>query len=159
MTVVLEDVKMAKVQKTFLIDEQLAQLVDKVLELSGMNFTKFATAALLQALFYRCTEPEIGPIVGPDPMWTSLASRLERGTITIGGIPEELLKDAVYLVKSNLEDPEHHRDGDKLGWIAIQKRLLRDRETAMKFWQESVKENKGEIPAAIEKIEECFGRK
>lgn len=150
---------MPKVQKTFLIDEDVAQLIDKVLELSGMGFTRFATAALLQSLFDRCTHPEIGPVVGPDVLWTSLASRLERGDLKVGDIPESLMKDAVYLVKSDLDDPEHHRDGDKPGWLEIQKRLLRDRERALKFWREVVQEQKGEIPAALGSIEECFGRR
>ena len=154
---------MPKVQKNFLIDEDLAQLIDKVLELSGMNFTKFATTALLQSLFDRCTHPEIGPVVGPDAYWTSLASRLERGDLKgglkVADIPELLMKDAVYLAKSPLDDPEHHRDGDKPGWLEIQKRLLRDREHALKFWREAVKNEGGEIPAALASIEECFGRR
>lgn len=147
-----------KTQKTFYLEAELEQLIDKVLELSGMNFTKFVTAALLQSLFDRCTHPEIGPVVGPDALWTSFASRIERGDLKVGDIPESLMKDAVYLAKSPLNDPEHHRDGDKAGWLEIQKRLLRDRERALKFWREAVKEKKGEIPAALGSIEECFGR-
>lgn len=154
-----EDRSVPKVQKNFMLNEDLNQLIDKVLDLSGMNFTRFATAALLQSLFNGFTSPEIGPLVGQDPLWTNFASRLERSKINVGDIPESLLKDAVFLVKSNVDDPEDHRDGDKPGWLEIQKRLLRDREQALKFWRESVKENSGEIPAAIESIEECFGRR
>lgn len=147
-----------KVQKNFLIDEDLAQLVEKFLELSGMNFTRFATAALLQTLFDGCKSPDIGPVVGQDPMWTAFASRLERGKLSVGDIPESLMKDSVYLVKSILEDPEHHRDGDKPGWLEIQKRLLRDRELALKVWREAVIDKSGEIPAALQSIEKCFDR-
>ena len=158
MTISTDGTAMAKVQKTFLIDEDLAHLIDKVLELSGMNFTKFATAALLHDLFDRCAHPDIGPIIGPDAMWISLASRLERGTLKVGSIPTELMKNAIYMVKANLDDPDHHRDGDKPGWIAIQKRLLRDYENHMKWWQAAVEEKNGELPAALEIIGECFGR-
>lgn len=158
MTISTDGTAMAKVQKTFLIDEDLAHLIGKVLELSGMNFTKFATAALLHALFDRCAHPDIGPIIGPDAMWISLASRLERGTLKVGSIPTELMKNAIYMVKANLDDPDHHRDGDKPGWIAIQKRLLRDYENHMKWWQAAVEEKNGELPAALEIIGECFGR-
>lgn len=148
---------MPKVQKNFLIDEDLAQLIDQVLELSGMNFTRFATASLLQALFNNFNEPEILAVVGLDSQWTSFVSRIERGAMKVGDIPESLMKDAVYLVKSNLNDPDHHRDGDKPGWLEIQKRLLRDRERALKFWREAVKDKGGEIPAAIGSIKDHLG--
>ncbi len=153
---------MAKVQKTFLIDEDLAQLIDKVLELSGMNFTRFATGALLQALFDRCTHPEIGPLLGPDALWTSLAVRLEHGAVTVGSIPTELLKDAIHLAKYPLNDPTRYRDGDraeKADFIAKQKSLVRARESAMEVWQATVKDNKGELPAALVRIEDCFRRR
>jgi len=151
-----EDQALSKTQKNFLIDEQLAQLVDRVLERSGMNFTKFATAAILQSLFHRFSEPEISTVVGPDPMWTTIASQLERGAFTLGDVPERLMKDAVYLVKSNIDDPEHHRDGDKPGWLEIQKRTQRDRERAAKHWVESIEESGGTFEAALASIDECF---
>jgi len=150
---------MAKVQKNFMIDENLAALIDRVLELSGMNFTTFATAALLQALFDRCAAPEIGTIIGPDATWIGLASRLQQGRIKVGDIPTELLKDAVYLAKSALADPEHHRDGDKPGWIEIQKRLVRDRETEAKAWKHAVDESGDGLKAALSYIDDYYNVK
>lgn len=148
---------MAKVQKTFLIPEELAKIIDKVLSDSGMNFTKFATAALLQLLFDRCASPEETVPFGPDATWINLASRLERGALTVGQIPAELMKNAISMAKHPLEDPEHHRTAsENPDWLTLQKRLLRNREQALRDWKESVRENEGEVSAIIKYLDDLY---
>ena len=70
---------MAKTQKTFLLNSQLLELVDKVSERSGATFTRQVTAALLQYFF---ADPR-----GPDPRWMEYAVGLENSAITLGNIP------------------------------------------------------------------------
>jgi len=146
---------MAKTQKTFLLNPQLLELVDKVAERSGANFTKIVTAALLQYFFDYCAHPEdAGPIVCPANEWMGRASRLDRGAITVADIPNEVLKEAVDSAKYMLD--MHTRGELKEGLADGWKRALRAREVALQGWEKAVEENKGAMPAILEEIEDFY---
>ena len=154
MNVATDGAVMPKVQKTFLIPEELAIVIDKVIELSGANFTKIATAALLQYIFDAGRHPEDGGrFVGPvAPEWMSFAIRLERGDITLGNIPSDTLKDAAFLA-------EHMLRGGKQDWTDYWKKIRGARHDALIRWKAAMDQHKDEVPAILGLIEECFGKK
>lgn len=147
---------MAKVQKNFMIDPELAQLIDKVLELSGMTFTRFATGAILEHMFSNLLErSEIGLHIGPDAYWTRLATRLERGDVKVGQIPDELLRDAVAYAEA-FTASRTKGGGYPPEIVAFFKKQLPKREQTLEFWRQYVKDSKGDLPAAVKVIEEDF---
>lgn len=98
---------MPKVQKTFLIDEDLAKVIDKVIECTGSNFTKVATAALLQFLFRGYGEPEEGAnSPTPDVSWFRIVILLERGDLKVGDLPAVILDDFISAKQRWIESVE-----------------------------------------------------
>ncbi|MBU0718922.1 MAG: hypothetical protein KJ749_11790 [Planctomycetes bacterium] len=78
---------MAKVQKTFYVNDSLARFLDAHQASTGVSFTRIMNAALIQYFFL---DPD-----SPDPEWMERAIALERGEITIGDLPERLMKEAM----------------------------------------------------------------
>lgn len=104
---VAEGTEMAKVQKNFLIDEDLAKLLDKVIECTGSNFTKVATAALLEFLFRGYANPEEGASApSPDVWWFRMAIQLERGDLRVGDLPTAILEDLITAKQRWIESVE-----------------------------------------------------
>ena len=68
----------AKTQKTFYLNDDLAQVVDTVATSTGASFTKIVTAALIENL--------LGGGGPPSPRWMRLATALERGDMTIADV-------------------------------------------------------------------------
>jgi hypothetical protein len=150
MTLASEARQVAKVQKNFLIPEDLAAIIDKISELSGANFTKIATAALLEYVFHNSREPEHGPIVGPGaPEFMTAAVRLDRGETTIGNVASDAMKDAFFMAEYNLR-------GGKKDWVEHWRKVRTARQEAIVEWQAAIKEHKGELPAILKLIEDCF---
>jgi len=144
---------MSKSQKTFLLNSQLLELVGKVSERTGANFTRIVTAALLQYIFDPALHPEEGVPDGPIAAeWMTFAVRLERGDITLGSIPSNTLKDAALRAEYMLR-------GGKKDWTEHWKKLRSARQDAIIRWEAVLKEHKGELPAILSLIEECFGNK
>ena len=155
MTLASEARQVAKVQKNFLIPEELAAIIDRIIERSGSNFTKIATAALLQYIFDFCEHPEdAGPIVCPANQWMSRASRLDRGAITVADIPREVLKEAVESAKYMLDMDA--RGNLKEGRADHWKEALSAREVALQGWKNDVEDYKGAMPAILASIEDFY---
>ena len=72
------DPKMAKKQRSLLLDENLARLVDAYQQITGATFTRVIAAALIQYLLDRAS--------GPDSRWMRFAVALERGDVTLPDI-------------------------------------------------------------------------
>ena len=153
MTAGTDGTAMPKVQKTFLIPEELAALIDRISELSGANFTKIATAALLQYVFDPALHPgervPDGPIAAT---WMTFAVRLDRGDITLADIPNDTLKDAALRTEYMLR-------GGKEDWSEHWKKLRTARQDAIIRWHGFLKDHKDQLPALLSLIEECFGKK
>jgi len=153
MTLASEARQMAKVQKNFLIPEELAAIIDRISELSGANFTKIATAALLQYIFDPALHPEErvpdGPIAS---QWMTFAVRLDRGDISLADIPNDTLKEAALRAEYMLR-------GGKEEWTEHWKKLRTARQDAIIRWQAALKDHKDQLPALLSLIEECFGKK
>ena len=144
---------MAKTQKTFLLNSELLELVDKVSERTGANFTRIVTAALLQYIFDPALHPEErvpdGPIAAE---WMTFAVRLERGDISLADIPNDTLKEA-------FSRTEYMLRGGKEDWTEHWKKLRTARQDAIIRWQAALKDHKDQLPALLSLIEECFGKK
>jgi len=85
-----------KKQINVTVDEDLYNLVHKFEEVTGMTSTRFVTACILKFLFdgFRNVGlPSHGP--APDFSWVNFAMGLERGQLTVGDVPEAVLKSLV----------------------------------------------------------------
>jgi len=69
------EVQMAKVQKTFYLNDDLERVVDALSSSTGASFTKIVTAALIRYI--------LGDFPTPDPEWMKQAVALERGEISL----------------------------------------------------------------------------
>lgn len=152
---------MAKVQKTFLFPEEVAALVDKAIELGGSNFTKIATAALLQYFFQWSAWPKRHTsLVGVDWVWTRIVVLIERGELTVSGVPQQLIKEAIESKKTMIrliEEDENRKETPEM--LAEMKADLKDFEAKLESFQLDIKEYGGELPAIFEHIGRCFVRK
>jgi hypothetical protein len=87
---------MAKVQKTFYLNEELNQLIEAITESTGASFTKIVTAALIQHL--------LGKLDRPDPRWMRLCHALETGTLTLPEVLVRIGDDASAESKEKLDN-------------------------------------------------------
>ncbi len=157
MTASTDGATMAKVQKTFLIPEELAAIIDKIIERSGSNFTKIATAALLQYLFDHCEHPEDhGPIVCPASQWMSRVLEIERGKYNVADIPLRVLEESVYSAKVFLEPPGGPGAEWKPGAEDWAKKVLPSRKEALRDWKNAVKEGDGAMAAILQHVDEFY---
>ena len=69
---------MAKVQKTFYLNEELDRVIDALTQGTGASFTKIVTASLIKYLFGDFLLPR-----NQDQLWMRLAVALERGDLTL----------------------------------------------------------------------------
>lgn len=83
--VATESSKMAKIQKSLMVNEDLIRLIEAHQRRTGASFTRVMTAAVMQYLF---TQPE-----GPDALWMEHAVELELDEITVGDMPEQRIND------------------------------------------------------------------
>jgi hypothetical protein len=133
MTCVTERNAMPKIQKNFLIPEELAALTDRISELTGANFTKIATAALLQYIFDPALDPdERVPDRPIAPEWMTFAVRLDRGDITLADIPSDVLKEAALRT-------EYWLRGGKQDWADYWKKRRTARQDAIIRWQAALR--------------------
>jgi hypothetical protein len=109
---------MAKVQKTFLINEELHRLVRDHENQTGASFTRTVTAALLQYFFQ---DPE-----GPNPVWMEEAIGLEYGEHTVADMPERMLEFASADGLRAIEGAKE--DGDKEGYWSVEEQAASRRE-------------------------------
>lgn len=101
-----EPAQMAKTQKTFYLDDNLAGLIDEYQAATGVPFTRVITSAILSYLFDGLQNPDPLAPVGPDPTWMTVAWRLERGDVTLDELPE-------WIVTKFIEDAEEAAAIDK----------------------------------------------
>lgn len=142
---------MPKIQKSFMVQEDLYRLIEAVESRSGANFTRIVTAALLSYLFRAFEEPEQGMSRGPDPLWLQMVVGVDRGDVEIGDIPLSLLDRWIdlrrrYLTSLTEEDPEKHKDQ-----IAALSKELKQVKEIRRGWKNNV-EDFGKLEAYIEEI-------
>lgn len=88
---------MAKVQKTFYLNEELDQLIDAASHTTGASFTKIITAALIS--YFLRDYP--GP---PKPESMKLAVSLEKGDLKLSGVLVSVLRNRGDQLQKRLDD-------------------------------------------------------
>lgn len=94
--------RMAKKQRSLLLDEHLALLIEAVQNATGATFTRIITAAVIRYFF---DEP------AGSPRWMKIAMALERGDATVADIPLSLATALVF---------EYQREADLFKQAGIQ---------------------------------------
>ena len=87
--------KMAKKQRSLLLDEDLARLIDAFQGTTGATYTRVITAAVVQYFF---DHPH------PDAKWMQVAVALERGDLTVGDIRVKLAESTIRNCKDVLDE-------------------------------------------------------
>lgn len=96
---------MAKKQKTIQLPEDAFRLADAYESGSGARFNRQVLAALFQFYF--------SPPVDSDNHWMRLAVAVEKGTLSVSDVPEEVSKHAIRIARARLGlDMPDRKEGD-----------------------------------------------
>ena len=139
---------MAKVQKSFMLNEDLDRLVRALEERSGSNFTRIMHAALMAYLCDSFYDLEEGRSNAPDVVWMRLAVLVDRGEIELGDIPITLLDSIVESCDLMLRgDVDEESDITKR-----HRKRIKDAKKAKRVWEADIEEFGGKIEALIEAL-------
>ncbi|MGB3086354.1 MAG: hypothetical protein WBC53_01275 [Phycisphaerae bacterium] len=114
---------------------------------------KAVTAALIGYLFNGLEEPHPDTPIGPDPLWMKIASRLERGAITVEDLPFELIDQSISLATHLLN--RQRADGDTINEDLDKQ--VKSAECVRSMFENTIAKFGGKRQAIVHMIEHRFG--
>jgi hypothetical protein len=143
---------MAKVQKTWMVPEDVHRVLHTLEEHSGASFSRVLLAATLAYLFECFKHPEPHSPKVPDPLWIRLAVLVERGEIGIGDIPAELLDTNIESAELFLRGQETSDDP-----LATERRQrIKNAKEIKKWWESDVETTGGKVEAIVDALTRAY---
>ena len=142
---------MPKIQKSFMVNEDLYQLVEALEHKSGASFTRIVTAALFSYMFRTFQDPREGEFHGADPLWIELVVSVEKGVRTVADLPLDLLDGWIIMRQrwlAELAEEDSTKNKEKIDALAKELKKVR---TIRRSWNNSV-EDFGKMEACIEAV-------